>query len=71
MKGWRMLADSLRRGWQSIVHGARTISGVPDYDAWLEHCRTRHPERPLPSRATFFRERLKARYGRGGNGRCC
>jgi uncharacterized short protein YbdD (DUF466 family) len=32
-----MLADALRRSWQSIVHAARTISGVPDYEAWLEH----------------------------------
>ena len=66
-----MLADTLRRSWQAIVHGARAVLGVPDYEAWLEHCRTRHPERPLPSRATFFRERLKARYARGSNGRCC
>ena len=65
-----MLAD-VRRGWQSIVRGARAIGGVPDYQAYLDHCRIRHPERPLPSRAAFFRERLKARYARGSNGRCC
>lgn len=63
--------DAFRRSWQAIVRGARAIAGVPDYQAYLEHCRARHPERPLPSRTTFFRERLQARYGRGGNGRCC
>lgn len=60
-----------RRRWRSIVRGVRAVLGVPDYEAWLEHCRTRHPERPLPSRAEFFRERIKARYARGSNGRCC
>ena len=66
-----MLADAFHRGWQRIVYAARAVLGVPDYEAYLEHCRMRHPERELPSRATFFRDRLNARYARGSNGRCC
>ena len=68
--GMRMRADA-RCGWRAIVHVTRAVLGVPDYEAWLEHCRVHHPDRALPSRAAFFRERVKARYARGGNGRCC
>jgi len=44
--------------------------GLPDYDAYLEHMRRFHPERPAMSRAEFLRDRQAARYG-GRNGRCC
>ena len=42
----------------------------PDYDAYVDHLRAHHPDRPVPSYATFFRERQAARY-RGTSGRCC
>ncbi|HJT97933.1 MAG TPA: YbdD/YjiX family protein [Rhodanobacteraceae bacterium] len=56
--------------WQRIVRAARRIAGIPDYDAYVEHVRARHPERPLPTPAAFFAERQRARY-RGSGGRCC
>ena len=48
---------------------AQRIAGVPDYDRYVAHLRSRHPDRAVPDRATFFAERIEARY-RGG-GRCC
>lgn len=46
------------------------IIGAPDYDKYLEHVRTCHPQdRPL-SRDEFTRQRLRDRYERPG-ARCC
>lgn len=55
------------RKWIAVC---RTIIGVPDYDRYLRHMQTRHPDSPVMSRADFARERLDARYNRPGS-RCC
>jgi uncharacterized short protein YbdD (DUF466 family) len=55
---------------ERIAAAARLACGLPSYDAYVEHVRTHHPERALPSRAEFFRERQAARYRRGSS-RCC
>lgn len=49
---------------------ARSMVGVPSYDAYRAHLAERHPEAAPMDRRTFFRERQRARY-RGGGGRCC
>lgn len=56
--------------WRAAVRLARRLIGVPDYDAYVAHLRTAHPEREPMSYAEFFAERQAARY-RGGGGRCC
>lgn len=60
----------LRRVWRTAVRTARLAVGVPDYGAYLAHCRRTHPDREPMDRTTFFRERMDARYGRGRS-RCC
>lgn len=52
------------------VQTARLCCGVPDYDVYVQHLRSHHPERTVPSYAEFYRERTEARY-KGGGGRCC
>lgn len=59
-----------RRSWWRSVQTARLCCGVPDYDTYVTHLRTHHPERAIPSYAEFFRERQIAHY-RGTGGRCC
>ncbi len=46
------------------------LVGMRSYDKYVEHMRTKHPERPILSRREFFKEALEARYG-GGVSRCC
>ena len=62
--------EYLRQLWRRCVQTARSTIGVPDYDAYLAHCRDRHPERAPMSYTEFFNERQVARY-RGTGGRCC
>jgi len=44
--------------------------GIPDYDWYVEHMSTNHPEQPIMSYREFFDNRQQARYGRGMK-RCC
>jgi uncharacterized short protein YbdD (DUF466 family) len=49
------------------------LIGIPDYDNYVEHMQTNHPDKPYMTYEEFFRERQQARYGGGGEGgiRCC
>ena len=63
-------SDKLERFWRVAVRTARLAIGVPDYDNYVAHMRTRHPDKPLMSYAEFFDERQQKRYGNGRTG-CC
>jgi uncharacterized short protein YbdD (DUF466 family) len=52
-----------------LKQAARLMVGIPDYDAYLEHCRRAHPGQPVMSYADFFRASQDRRYG--GVSRCC
>ena len=53
-----------------IVSTLRAVFGMPDYEAYVEHLRRRHPDRPVPSERTFYDEFVRNRYGDGPT-RCC
>ncbi|MFT4466256.1 MAG: YbdD/YjiX family protein [Sodalis sp. (in: enterobacteria)] len=56
-----------------LGQAARMLVGVPDYDHYVEHMRTQHPDTPAMSYEKFFRKRQEACYGGSGKGgfRCC
>ena len=64
------LVKRLHAAWRALARGARLAVGIPDYEAYVAHARTNHPDRAPMSREAFFAERLQARYGRGRS-RCC
>ena len=64
------MSNALSRIWQRLVQTARLSCGVPDYDVYVAHLRSHHPELKIPTYAEFFRERQTARY-KGTGGRCC
>ena len=53
-----------------IRETGRLMVGIPDYDRYVEHVSTNHPERPIMSYREFFDNRQQARYGLGLK-RCC
>ena len=59
--------------WDLIRQTASLMVGIPDYETYLEHRRTRHPGEPVMTYEEFFRDRQDARYatGRGKISRCC
>ena len=64
------LPAKLHAFWRKAVQTARLAIGVPDYDIYVAHMRTHHPERSVMSYAEFFDERQRKRYGNGRTG-CC
>ena len=63
--GWRQVA-------KRVVQTCRLVVGIHDYEYYLDHMRSRHPEATPLSREAFYRYCLEARYpgpGRSG-GRC-
>jgi uncharacterized short protein YbdD (DUF466 family) len=55
---------------EQMAATARLMVGVPDYDAYVNHMRVRHPEQSPLDYTSFFRARQEARYG-GAQSRCC
>lgn len=55
------------------VETARLMVGVPDYDNYVQHTKTVHPDRDIMTYKEFFRERQDARYaiGKGRFRGCC
>lgn len=49
----------------------RLMVGVPDYDVYVAHRKSTHPDEPIMSYEAFFRERQEARYGGKGKIGCC
>ncbi len=49
----------------------RLMVGVPDYEVYVNHMKTKHPDQEPMDYATFFRERQAARYGGKGRIMCC
>ncbi|WP_158784549.1 YbdD/YjiX family protein [Pantoea sp. BAV 3049] len=56
-----------------LGQAARMLIGIPDYDTYVQHMQTNHPDQPVMTYNEFFRERQQARYGGDGKGgmRCC
>lgn len=56
--------------WQRLRQTGALMVGVPDYDAYMQHMRTHHPDLTPLSRADFVQARMAARYGGKGVGKC-
>ena len=65
-----MLDNRLRRAARWLVAVVRRISGMPDYQAYLDHLQRYHPDHPVPGEREYFSEYLRSRYGDGPT-RCC
>ena len=58
---------------EMVTQTARLMVGVPDYQTYVMHRQSQHPDQPVMTYEEFFRERQAARYA-VGNGRfkgCC
>ncbi len=60
------LRDRMRR----VRQACRQIFGIPDYERYLEHCATHHPDEKPLSQREFFARSIDRKYGKSGP-RCC
>ena len=58
---------------EMVTQTARLMVGVPDYQTYVTHRQTQHPDQPVMTYVEFFRERQTARYevGKGRFRGCC
>jgi uncharacterized short protein YbdD (DUF466 family) len=58
---------------EMVAQTARLMVGVPDYQTYVVHRQTQHPDQPVMSYEEFFRERQDARYSisKGRFRGCC
>lgn len=77
VRGESTLAGTCARAWNTIRllykrsdRFFHLLVGMPSYDKYVEHMRTKHPDREIKSQKEFFKEALEARYN-GGVSRCC
>jgi uncharacterized short protein YbdD (DUF466 family) len=54
----------------AIGRAVRKLFGMPDYQAYLEHSKECHADRPALSEKDFVKMELERKYA-GGGGRCC
>ncbi|MCS5451259.1 YbdD/YjiX family protein [Enterobacter huaxiensis] len=40
-----------------LGQAAKMLIGIPDYDNYVEHMKTNHPDKPFMTYTEFFRER--------------
>ena len=66
----RFMFGTLGQAKKYLGQAAKMLIGIPDYDNYVEHMKTNHPEKPYMTYEEFFRERQEARYGSGGSS-CC
>ncbi len=59
---------NVRRGLSLTAQTLRLMIGVGNYDAYVEHMQSHHPEAPVLDYAAWYRSRVDARYG-GGDGK--
>ncbi len=64
------MLDPLNKMGRYLGQSLRLMVGLPDYQTYVAHMESTHPDREPMSYEEFFRERQEARYG-GGQGKCC
>jgi uncharacterized short protein YbdD (DUF466 family) len=53
-----------------VRQACRQMFGIPDYERYLAHAATRHPDLPVLSRREFYARAIEHKYGKSGP-RCC
>jgi len=66
----RLLSHSLVARVTDVGSLLRRIIGAPDYERYLTHVTSRHPDVTPLSREAFARDALARRYDQPGS-RCC
>ncbi len=61
---------SLHPAVRRALRVVRLIVGAPDYQGYLEHCATSHPDRSPLSAREYYTEFINRRFS-GGATRCC
>lgn len=67
----RVFADVVAPLLARLRQMSRLMCGVPDYDTYIQHMQTIHPDWEVPTYEEFFKECQNRRFGGGMQARCC
>jgi uncharacterized short protein YbdD (DUF466 family) len=65
-----MRLQSIKDAWRDTANVIRRVIGVPDYDRYVSHLRSHHPNARPMTQDEFIRQRQADRYSKPG-ARCC
>jgi uncharacterized short protein YbdD (DUF466 family) len=65
------MIENITKACKYLGQAARLMVGVPDYDAYVQHMKTTHPEQTPMTYEEFYNNRVEARYGGKGGAKCC
>ncbi len=63
--------DTALRWGRGVKRTAGAMIGQPDYDAYVRHAATTHPDQPPLDKIAFFRLHEQRRFGGSGAFKCC
>ena len=58
--------SELAKAGRYLGQSMRLMCGLPEYDAYVAHHESTHPDQPMMSYEEILRERQEARYGGAG-----
>lgn len=64
------MTKELVAAFTTLARGMRSVIGVPDYERYVDHVRSAHPDQQPLTCEEFMKERLEHRYSRPG-AKCC
>lgn len=64
------MLEELKQAGRYLGQAMRSMVGMPEYSAYLDHMEKTHPGQPVMTYEEFFRNRQEARFGKGKTG-CC
>jgi uncharacterized short protein YbdD (DUF466 family) len=64
------IVSEARERVERVANVVRRIIGVPDYERYVAHVRTHHPDVTPMCQKDFEKQRIVDKYSRPG-GRCC
>ncbi|MBE3597203.1 MAG: YbdD/YjiX family protein [Hydrogenibacillus sp.] len=67
MRAWEQMKTAVK----TVSRHCKTIFGMPNYERYLEHHRTHHPDEPPMSEREYYVYALQNRYADGKANRCC
>jgi uncharacterized short protein YbdD (DUF466 family) len=63
--------DTALRWGRGVRRTAGAMIGQPDYQAYVDHAATTHPDQPPLDKTAFFRLHEQRRFGGAGGFKCC
>ncbi|MFC7391834.1 YbdD/YjiX family protein [Scopulibacillus cellulosilyticus] len=57
------LFNNIKKGACILRNIGKGVSNLPDYEAYVEHLKTHHPEVTPPTEKEFFKNYLNDKYG--------